>query len=129
LDPSFGEAGKVLTSFGLQTSATAVLVQPDGKIVAAGLAAEQRKPCCAPSDFALARYNPDGHLDATFGDGGKVVTDLGASDTPNAIALQPDGKIVVVGGTNDDPRVEKNLRIAIARYLPNGALDPAFDGD
>ena len=51
-------------------------------------------------DFALVRYNPDGSLDTAFGSGGKVVTDFGEYDSGFAAAIQPDGKIVVVGYTS-----------------------------
>jgi uncharacterized delta-60 repeat protein len=129
LDPTFGIGGKVVTSFGEQSSADAVLVQPDGKIVAAGIAYAKTHPCCAPSDFALARYNADGNLDTTFSGDGKVITDFGQTEFLNGLALQPDGKIVLVGATNDDPKYEKNTRVALARYSPDGALDPGFDGD
>jgi uncharacterized delta-60 repeat protein len=60
-----------------------------------------------------------GDLDPTFGTGGKVVTDFGASEIGFSIAHQPDGKVVVAGGDN----------FALARYTGRGALDPTFDGD
>src|SRR4029453_13241345 len=70
LDASFGIGGIVTTDFGgTSAAARAVAVQPDGKIVAAGLAAIN-----GVLDFALARYNPDGTLDASFGTGGTVTT-------------------------------------------------------
>ena len=70
-------------------------------------------------DFALARYNPDGTLDHSFGGDGIVTTDLGtASDGISDVALQPDGKIVAVGSTEQDA--------ALARYNPDGTLDPTF---
>jgi uncharacterized delta-60 repeat protein len=77
-------------------------------------------------DFALARYLPDGTLDATFGGNGTVLTDFTSIDQAHALALQPDGKIVVagysfVGGIDSD--------VALARYRPNGTLDPTFGGD
>jgi len=68
LDPTFGTGGKVTTDFGGGTDqAFAVALQPDGKIVAAGQ---------ANNDFALARYNPDGSLDNSFGTAGMVTTDF-----------------------------------------------------
>ena len=66
------------------------------------------------SDFALARYNPDGSLDTTFSGDGKRTTNFGGDDAANGVALQADGKIVAVGrglgldGTSD---------FALARYL------------
>ena len=116
LDTTFGGDGRVTTAFeqsGNDGPAQAVALQPDGKIVAAGY---------TPSvEFALARYLPDGSLDATFGDGGKVTTDigallgiLGANARASAVLLQPDGKIVAVGGN------------FFVRYLADGSLDASF---
>ena len=72
----------------------ALAIQPDGKIVVAGVFQCQWQP-----DFALARYLPNGTLDATFGGDGTVLTDFGSGseDYANALAIQPDGKIVVAG--------------------------------
>jgi uncharacterized delta-60 repeat protein len=77
-------------------------------------------------DFAVTRYNEDGSLDMGFGIGGKVTTDFdGQRDIPNAVAIQADGKIVVVGTVKEDT----NTDMGIARYLTNGALDLSFSGD
>src|SRR5215470_16341979 len=74
LDASFGTGGLVTTDFGgFNTAARAVAVQPDGKIVAAGVAAVN-----GFADIAVARYNRDGTLDASFGTGGTVTTDFAA---------------------------------------------------
>jgi uncharacterized delta-60 repeat protein len=84
LDTSFGTGGKVTTDFspGLDR-ATAVAIQPDGKIVVAGIAGGG-----AASNFGLARYNTDGSLDTSFGTGGKVTTDFsGGSDGVSAVPL------------------------------------------
>jgi uncharacterized delta-60 repeat protein len=87
LDPSFGIGGTVTTGLDL---AEALVVQADGKLVAAGVAGQ---------DFGLARYNPDGTLDASFGTGGTVTTDFaGDSDGAQALAVQADGKLVAAGG-------------------------------
>jgi len=103
-------------------SATSVALQPDGKIVAAGWLFDET----ANVDFAVARYGVDGSLDETFGLHGKVRTDFfGLDDVANAIALQPDGKIVVAGTA----RVGFDLRIALARYNLDGSLDSTFDFD
>ena len=89
LDATFGTAGKVTTDFaGDNDEARGVVVQSDGKIVAAGAA----KASYRSQDFALARYNPNGTLDASFGTAGKVTTDFaGDDDLAFAVALQPDG--------------------------------------
>src|SRR4051794_33506152 len=69
LDPTFGAAGRVTTNFvGMFSGfdeAQSVVIQPDQKIVVAGFS-----DAGGNNDFALARYNPDGTLDATFGTGG-----------------------------------------------------------
>jgi uncharacterized delta-60 repeat protein len=124
LDTSFGEDGRVTTAFqegtpnGEDGPAQAVALQPDGKIVAAGYA---RVPPSFNVSFALARYLADGSLDATFGDDGKVTTDIGAllgivgaNARASAVVLQPDGKIVAVGGN------------FFVRYHADGALDASF---
>jgi uncharacterized delta-60 repeat protein/uncharacterized repeat protein (TIGR01451 family) len=114
LDPSFGIGGQVTTDFGGFDSAQAVALQSDGKIVAVGGTAS------FPSgDFALARYNADGSLDATFGSGGKVTTDFGGFDAASAAVIQTDGRIVAAGrsGSGD---------FALARYNADGSLDPTF---
>jgi uncharacterized delta-60 repeat protein len=89
LDPTFGTGGTVTTGLEL---AFALVVQADGKLVAAGLVG------LVGSDFALARYNPDGTLDPSFGTGGTVTTDFaGADDAAHALAVQADGKLVAAG--------------------------------
>jgi uncharacterized delta-60 repeat protein len=77
-------------------------------------------------DFALARYLPNGTLDPSFGSHGTVLTDFGSGsfDRANALALQPNGKIVVVGESDAN-----GYDFALARYLPNGTLDTSFSGD
>ncbi len=116
LDPSFGSGGKVTTDFGSFDQANAVVVQPDGKIVAAG---------GSGSDFALARYNSDGSLDATFGTGGKVTTDFGSSSGfAFDLAAASDGTILAAGGVGSFPFGPGDF--ALARYKSDGTLDPTF---
>jgi uncharacterized delta-60 repeat protein len=126
LDGGFGAGGIVTTSFPGQGSyAFALALQPDGKIVAAGtdfvnFSSEQS----SNTDFAIARYNPDGTPDASFGSGGKLTTDFGGlNDDAFSILVQPDGKLVAVGSARD---LIDDYDIAAARYLPNGALDGSF---
>ncbi len=114
LDTGFGTGGEVTTDFGGSDDGFAVAVQADGKIVAAGT---------SDSDFALARYNSDGSLDAGFGTGGEVTTDFGANDGGYTVALQADGKIVVAGTTNNNG---SNFDFALARYNSDGSLDTGF---
>ena len=117
-NPAFPAGGFVTTDVaGRGDGANAVAVQPDGKIVAAGFA--QTSPI--DFDFALVRYNRDGTLDHSFGGDGIVTTDLGnENEAANAVAIQPDGKIVAVGDSGEN--------VALARYLPGGGLDPTFGG-
>jgi uncharacterized delta-60 repeat protein len=94
-------------------------VQPDGRIVVAGTANIKSN-----FQFLVARYNPSGNLDPTFGGDGRVITDLGYADSAFAVAIQPDGKIVVAGGS--DTQSPQGARIGLVRYLTNGALDTSF---
>jgi uncharacterized delta-60 repeat protein len=120
LDPSFGTGGIVTTDFGGFAYASAVTLQPTGRIVAAGRATVPGNP---PSDIALARYRSDGALDATFGTGGRVTTDFGGDDQAYAVGLQRHGRIVVAGTSLTGPT---NNDFALARYRSDGSLDPAF---
>jgi uncharacterized delta-60 repeat protein len=121
LDTSFGDGGKVTTDFfGGADQARAVAIQPGGKIVVAGLV----RLSSEDFDFALARYNRDGSLDTSFGDGGKVTTDFfGFSDTASAVAIQPGGKIVVAGSAQVS---SEDYDFALARYNRDGSLDTRF---
>ena len=112
LDPSFGDGGIVLTDPGGNGIAFDLAVLPSGEIVVAGRAG---------NDIALVRYAPDGSLDPAFGEGGIVTTDLGGAEGATAIAVLPDGKMVVAGV---DGFLISN--ILVARYTADGALDPSF---
>ena len=115
LDQTFGTGGKVTTDFQRPSTALAVALQPDGRIVAAG---------GARGGVALARYNANGSLDPTFGDGGKVVTDLQSHfQWASAIVIQPDGKLVVSGSTR---QLGSYADFLVARYTASGALDQSF---
>lgn len=117
LDTSFGGGRVMLPAGESDDYGNAVAVQPDGKIIIAGRGAENY------TDFALVRVDRDGTVDTSFGNLGRVLTDFGGSDTIYAIALQPDGKIVV-GGVTTTTATKSDF--ALARYLPNGQLDPDF---
>ena len=119
LDVSFGNGGVLSTDFGgTYDWAYAAAVQPDGKIVAAGVSNG-----AGTHDFALSRYHPDGSPDPSFGHAGQVTTDFNASfDWAYALVLQPDGKLVA-GGVTD---ASGSRDFALARYEPDGSLDLAF---
>jgi len=133
LDLSFSGDGRQLTDLsGGTDSAAAAVIQPDRKIVVAGRAGD---------DFGVARYNPDGSLDPSFGIGGLQRTHLGVtgydSDYAAAVALQPDGKIVVAGTTDPLPPCDFSIDtctdpppdFALVRYNTDGSLDGSFSGD
>ncbi len=126
LDPTFSDDGKVITPFLTVRSgaAYAVAVQADGKVFAAGQADESYS-----EGFAMTRYNTDGSLDATFGVDGWVKTKLsGEYDRINAIAVQPDGKIIAAGYA-DITISDSYGDFAAVRYNPDGTLDTTFSGD
>ena len=116
LDTSFDGDGKVTTDFGSTDVGLSVAVQVDGKIVVSGYT----NGGSTGYDFALARYNPNGSLDTSFDGDGKVTTDFGSDDGGCSVALQPDGKIVVMGYGGGRGSV------AIARYNSDGSLDTTF---
>ncbi len=107
LDPSFGTGGRV------RTEVRALALQPDGKIVVVG---------ADTGSFTLARYNADGSLDPHFGREGTVSTQLGRVDAASEVALQADGKLVVVGQSFTG----RSIDFAMVRYHPDGSLDSSF---
>ena len=122
LDASFGTAGKsVLERFGGDRSGMAL--QADGKIVMVG---------GTFTDFLVARFNTDGSVDRSFDGDGMVTTDMGSGlrvEEALAVAIQRDGKIVVVGYTAVDaapPAPDLPPTFAIARYNSDGSLDTSF---
>jgi uncharacterized delta-60 repeat protein len=119
LDESFGTSGIVVTDVVLNDAGYSLAVQPDGKILLAGVAHNG-----FGADFALLRYNVDGTLDSNFGDNGVVTTDLG-DDHGYSVTVQPDGKILVAGETWNG----SDYDLALVRYNIDGSLDTTFDGD
>jgi uncharacterized delta-60 repeat protein len=131
LDPSFGKSGMtVVTHFGSRKAVSGVgaaAVQPDGKIVVAG----PRRSYDGPGtwDFETARYTASGTLDSGFGTNGEVETQLGdpttTNSSPGAVVIQPNGDIAVAGTVS----LRNRDGYALARYTPNGTLDPGFGTD
>jgi uncharacterized delta-60 repeat protein len=116
LDPSFGTDGRVTTSFPGGSLGNAVAIQPDQKIVAVGAAPGP----LGNGAFAVARYETDGTLDPTFSADGRLTTVIGGGgDEARSVAIQSDGKIVVVG--------TQDLQwIVVVRYLADGRRDRTF---
>jgi len=102
----------------LPRGAEDVAVQPDGRIVAVGELIDGTSGWY----FGAFRYLPNGELDPSFGKGGWVDTDFGSFEFPHAVALQPDGGIVVAG----EGDCQYALCFVLARYRPDGSLDPGF---
>jgi uncharacterized delta-60 repeat protein len=133
LDTSFGSGGRVTENSRSLTAdiIRGMTIQPDGRIVVAGVSYEDVATLGPNGDFMVARYLPDGRNDLTFGIGGMMTTDFADSsyDEPYAVVLQPDGRIVLGGYTNagNGPGVLFGAdQLALARYGPNGLLDPSF---
>jgi uncharacterized delta-60 repeat protein len=140
LDSGFSGDGKVRTDFGLNYAtrgdrANGVAIQPDGKIVVGGSGGKSNA-----GNFFAARYNADGSLDSSFGEGGSADVDFtdepggegGASwiyhsDYAHDLALQPDGKIVLTGNTS--PGGICGCYIGVVRLSADGELDPTFGGN
>lgn len=126
-DESFGDRGTVLTPVGGDPNATgvgggvtALAVQPDGRIIAAGYAFWN-----GMSRFVVARYSADGELDSSFDDDGLMdVNFYPGGGTPSAVVVEPGGKIVVAGtaySATDDTNVS-----TLARLTSSGSLDSTF---
>ena len=110
-DAAFGTNGRTITPLLVRDTVRAGVLQADGKILVGG---------SASGSFALVRYNADGTLDGSFGTGGKTITPFSTSSSEiRTLLLQPDGKIVAVGG--DD-----NFYVYLSRYHPDGTLDSSF---
>ena len=122
LDQTFGTGGKVITHFpgvfNTGSTATSVGLQSDGKVVVGGFYKNES----TPHQFALARYNPNGSLDSTFGSSGKVMTTIGTGDAFSfAIVLQSNGRIVLAGYS-----YTLGHDFSLAGYNTDGTLDSTF---
>ncbi|MGW0707064.1 calcium-binding protein [Streptomyces sp. NPDC002643] len=128
LDPAFGTGGKVTITTPSYAEGEDVAVQPDGKIVSVGW---EQDPNNLDAEFAVVRHNPDGSRDTSFGGGnGEVLTDFeGGDDLAQGVAVQPDGKIVVVGRHQEtDDEFAGCCWFTVARYNADGTTDTTFGG-
>lgn len=120
LDTTFGTGGRAITKVSAgEDFANAIALQPDGKIIVVGQAEPTRQTLI--SDFFIVRYNTDGSLDTGFGNNGILLIDRSETDVLYDVAVQPDGKIVVVGTTTAN-----GGEGAILRFNPNGSPDASF---
>lgn len=122
IDASYGRGGLVSTEFGRDIRATSAVLQPDGRLLVVG-----GGPPGVPEGFmGLARYMPDGSLDPSFGEKGKVMVPLGGFEGGRAtgVALQPGGRIVVAGTSRANAKRSQGV---VARFLADGSLDRSFD--
>jgi uncharacterized delta-60 repeat protein len=126
LDPSFSTNGYDVQHFDGSDLGADVAVQPDGRVVSVGTSAVP-----GDEDFAVMRHMPDGTLDGSFNGTGMAEFGFGGNsdDRADAVAVQPDGKIVVAGWTN---RLANNTgnsdqNFAVIRLNANGTLDASFN--
>ncbi|HJZ82272.1 MAG TPA: hypothetical protein VKD91_18065 [Pyrinomonadaceae bacterium] len=122
LDDSFDGDGMASANFGALSLAQALAIQPDGKIVIAGTLFLS-SPGINHTDIAVARFNQNGSLDPSFEGDGKLTYDMGTSEFSAALAIQADGKIVVLGNGGFD------FSLLMLRLNLDGSLDSSFDGD
>jgi uncharacterized delta-60 repeat protein len=122
-DNNFGSGGVLATSMAADDDyAKSVAIQEDGKIIAAGLA---QYPNSAAPEIALVRYNIDGTLDNSFSGDGMLTTSINSSSQATGVAIQTDGKIVIVGSENSN----SSPTFTVVRYNSNGDFDTTFNGN
>ena len=122
LNLTFGVGGIATTSF-WQGNMRSMAVQSDGKIALAGYHFNG-----SSNSIALTRFNIDGSLDNTFDGDGNLSTLIGTASEGNAVAIQPDGKIVLAGSSYDNSGSGDDVFLLV-RYNTNGSLDNTFDAD
>lgn len=123
-DVSFGEEGFVKTFIQKNSIPYSGAIQPDGKIILAGVTSNS----FLTGDFAMVRYLENGTMDNSFGSGGIVQTDLQSNNfnnIPLTIVLDPDGKITL-GGYADLTSIPHMSHMGIVRYTTDGNLDESF---
>jgi uncharacterized delta-60 repeat protein len=124
LDPTFSGDGRIRTRIGDSPSADAVVVQTDGRIVVAGQASSPTYR----DEIAMVRYLPDGSLDRSFGDNGRVTaTKIGGVSVSGitSLALDANGRIVAAAYADDGSKYD----FGVIRFTSDGSLDPTFSGD
>ncbi len=114
LDTSFDSDGKVITNLGGSEEIVDVAVQSDGKLVA--IVSD------GSGDFVVVRYLANGSLDSSFSGDGKTSASFGGTESVGAVAIQSDGKIIVVGSASNGTDYD----VAVARFLADGTLDTSF---
>lgn len=121
LDTTFGAGGNVVVPLSPGGDmANSIAFQQDGKVILAGYATINGN-----IEFAVTRLTATGSLDSTFGTNGTVFTPVGpGSDYGRGVAIQPDGKIVLVGTAEVPPSYQPD--IAVVRYTTGGTLDTSF---
>ena len=118
LDPSWGGAGVVTTTVGVESFGEHALARGN-QVLEFGVAFTD-----TDGDFGIAAHNADGSLDSTFGTGGTVTTNITLFDVATAAEFQGE-KLVVAGYTTED---FVDYDFAVARYNSDGSLDPTFGG-
>lgn len=135
LDQTFGFHGVARADFGGNRGdfATSVAIQPNGKIVVGGVRAHASLTIFGTHDnFAVARFNSNGTLDNSFDGNGRLTIDfggVGGGSHLRAMAIQPDGRIVVAGDSDTEGTFDlatSRVDFAVARLMPNGSLDSSF---
>lgn len=117
LDTSFSSDGILFTDFtGVTDVANGVAIQVDGKIVTAGTG------FATPNVLCVSRYNDNGSLDTTFSGDGRLTFSLATEIRGNDLLIQGDGKIVIIGASD-------NTAFAVVRLNPDGSPDLTFDTD
>ncbi len=122
LDETFGNAGRVETPIdGGGAMMNALVIEPNGGLVGGGCVLGE-----TGGAFALARYDSDGSPVATFGNAGKVTTAVNDSACIQALARQPDGKLVAAGSSYSGNPFNFSTYFALARYDSDGSPDSTF---
>ncbi len=131
LDDTFGDGGKVITDPGGDSALSwpnRILTQPDGGVVVAGVVYQES----GDVDIILLRYQANGELDESFGDGGMTIQDFNEVENyPQDMLQLPDGKILIAGGFSELADDEINYQPSdayLARFTGDGELDTTFGG-